>query len=132
MFDRAYRFSFPYEMLRGRPCPVLAVTFTYQQTTKSFLGIVDSGADRSLCSELIAEQAGIDLERFPVSQIHGVGGLEPVRRCPIDLMIMGRRIATEILVVRRKDLVLLGRQDVFNAFQIGFDERAETLLVEPY
>ena len=43
----------------------------------------------------------------------------------------GRRIGTEILVVK-SEVVLLGRRDVFAAFQFGFDERANTLLIEPY
>jgi hypothetical protein len=132
MHERSYRFSFPYKMLSGRPYPVLAVTFTYQQTTKSFLGLVDSGAERSLCSGDIAEEAGVDLALFPRIRIKGVGGLERARRCPIDLTILGRRVATEVFVVERKNFVLLGRHDVFNAFQIGFDERAKELLVEPY
>ncbi|HEY7034959.1 MAG TPA: hypothetical protein VH482_26700 [Thermomicrobiales bacterium] len=47
--------------------------------------------------------------------------------------MLGQRIATEILVLETNIvLVLLGRHDVFRAFQFGFDERARTLLVEPY
>jgi hypothetical protein len=47
------------------------------------------------------------------------------------LGILGRRISTEVLVVEA-DLVLLGRRDVFAAFQFGFDDRAKLLLIEPY
>jgi hypothetical protein len=115
----------------GRSEPILPVVFSYSRTTTIFKGLVDSGADRSACSVQIARLAGLDLDQFPVERIRGVGGLTRARRCPIDLLILGRRIGTEILVVEA-NVVLLGRRDVFAAFQLGFDERVATLLIEPY
>jgi hypothetical protein len=92
---------------------------------------VDSGAERSVCSIAIAQEAGIDVAQFPVRQVSGIGGMRRARLCPMDATILGRRIPIEMLVVEA-DLVLLGRQDVFRAFQFGFDERADLLLVDPY
>jgi hypothetical protein len=107
------------------------VTFTYLRTTRPFDGLVDSGAERSVCSAAIAIEAGIDLSQFPLRRFKGPSGFGRVRLSPIDLTILERRIAAEILVVDA-NIVHLGRHDVFRAFQFGFDERAELLLVEPY
>jgi hypothetical protein len=53
MPDRAYRLSFDCTGLAKRR-PTLPVTFTYLHTTKPFDGLVESGAERSLCSVAIA------------------------------------------------------------------------------
>ena len=63
--------------------------------------------------------------------MRGIGGINVARLCPMDLELFGRRIATEILVVDA-NLVLLGRHDVFDAFVLAFDQRARTILIEPY
>jgi hypothetical protein len=131
MTERSYRLALPYSDSRGRRHPLIPVTFTYLRTTQSFDGLVDSGAERSACSVRIAEEAGINLAQFPPRPVRGVGGLSRARLCPIDMNILGRRIPVEILVVEHH-IVLLGRHDVFRAFQFGFDERAELLLIEPY
>jgi hypothetical protein len=74
MSDRTYRFALPYTEVHGRRCPMVPVTFTYHRTTQPYFGLVDSGAQRTLCSVAIAEEAGIDLSRFPLRRIRGVGG----------------------------------------------------------
>jgi hypothetical protein len=118
--------------MRGdRSGPILPVVFEYTRQTERHYGLVDSGAEWSACSAGVARAAGVDLQQFPVERIRGVGGITRARRCPIDLLILGRRIGTEILVLET-NVVLLGRRDVFAAFQFGFDERASTLLIEPY
>ena len=132
MAERSYRWQMDYQAtLSGRLAPLVRVAFAYTQQTKTYYGLVDSGAERSTCSVAMARAAGIQVEAFPIERIRGVGGLTRARRCPIDLLIFGRRIGTEILVVETTT-VLLGRHDVFAAFQFGFDERAGSLLVEPY
>jgi hypothetical protein len=110
---------------------MIAVTFTYDRTTQPYYGLVDSGAQRTLCSTAIAEEAGIEPSQFPLRRIRGVGGLQPARICPMDLTIMGQRLPLEVLVAD-VDILVLGRHDVFRAFQFAFDERAQLLLVEPY
>src|SRR5688572_20310828 len=132
MVERSYRWETTYRTTRGRrPEPILPVAFAYTRVTVDHGGLVDSGAAFSACSVQIAREAGLDPERFPLEPIRGIGGVTRVRRCPIDPLILGRRIGTEILVVEAK-VVVLGRRDVFAAFQFGFDERAQTLLIEPY
>ena len=132
MSERSYRWAMPYRMTGvGRSQPILTVAFSYTRLTDEHVGLVDSGAGRSACSVHIARTAGVDLDQFPVERIRGVGGIVRARRCPMDLLILGRRIGAEILVVEA-NVVLLGRQDVFAAFQFGFDERARILLIEPY
>jgi hypothetical protein len=117
--------------LSGRLAPLVRVAFAYTQLTKAYYGLVDSGAERSVCSVVIARAAGIDVDALPVERVRGVGGVTRARRCPIDILILGRRIGTEILVVETNTL-LLGRHDIFAEFQVGFDERSAILLVEPY
>lgn len=132
MTERSYRWQMSFQaMPNGRRGPLVRVAFAYTQQTKTYYGLVDSGAERTACSIAVARAAGIDVDSLPVERIRGVGGLTRGRRCPIDLLILGRRIGTEILVVDR-GAILLGRSDVFAAFQFGFDERASLLLIEPY
>jgi hypothetical protein len=118
-------------MPNGRFRPLVRVAFAYTQQTKTYYGLVDSGAEQSVCSVAVARAAGVDFDALPAERIRGIGGIARARRCPIDLLIFGRRIGTEIFVVER-GAILLGRHDVFAAFQFGFDERANTLLIEPY
>jgi hypothetical protein len=132
MAERAYRWQLSYQAtLSGRLAPFVRVAFAYTHQTKTYDGLVDSGAERSTWSVAIARAAGIDVEAFPFERVRGVGGVTRARRCPIDLLILNRRIGTEILAVE-STTVLLGRNDVFTEFQFGFDERAASLLVEPY
>ncbi len=130
MAERIYGLTLAYTgMMRRRP--TVPVTLTYLRTTRSFDGLVDSGAERTVCSIAVAEEAGVDLTEFPTRRIRGAGGFSRSRLCPMDLTILGRRVPTEVLVVET-NIILLGRNDVFRAFQFGFDERAELQLVEPY
>lgn len=110
---------------------MIAVTFSYVHTTKPYYGLVDSGAQRTLCSAAIAEEAGVDLAKFPTRRVRGVGGMQRARLCPMDLTILGLRVPLEVLVAET-DILILGRDDVFRALQFGFDERSELLLAEPY
>jgi hypothetical protein len=110
---------------------MIAVTFTYLRATQPYYGLVDSGAQRTLCSAAIAEEAGVELARFPTRRVRGVGGMRQVRSCPMDLTTLGLRVPLEVLVAET-DILILGRDDVFRAFQFGFDERAKLLLADPY
>jgi hypothetical protein len=131
MLDRSYRWQFSYTTRRGRRYPTIPVSFTYLRTTRIVNGIVDSGAERSTCSAALAREAGVDLNNFPVRVLRGIGGLSRARLCPIDVNVLGHRVPLEVYVVE-EDVVLLGRHDVFRAFQFGFDELAEFTLVEQY
>jgi predicted aspartyl protease len=132
MIDRTFGRVIPYGTRRGKKSPTVPVTFTYLRTTRQYLGLVDSGSERSACSASIAREAGLDLSSFPERAVLGAGGISRARLRPIDVNILGHRLAIEILVIDLPDSVLLGRHDVFRAFQFAFDERAEVLLVEPY
>src|SRR5262245_52033047 len=127
MADRSYRWQYAYTTRRGRRYPTIPVSFTYLQTTRIVNAIVDSGAERSTCSAALAREAGLDLRNFSERVLRGIGGLSRARLCPIDLNVLGNRIPIEVFVVEA-DVVLLGRHDVFRAFQFGFDERAEFTL----
>jgi predicted aspartyl protease len=132
MADRTFGRVIPYGTRRGKKRPTVPVTFTYLRTTRQYLGLVDSGSERSACSASIAREAGLDPFRFPERAILGAGGRGRARLCPIGVNILGQRLAIEILGIDLPDTVLLGRHDVFRAFQFAFDERGEVLMVEPY
>src|SRR5688500_12022689 len=97
MPERYYGWSLAYSIdKRGIPRPLIPVTFTYRQPTRIYAGLVDSGADWSAIHVDIAREAGIDLDAFPERSVRGIGGTMRARRCPIDLHILQRRIATEV------------------------------------
>jgi hypothetical protein len=130
--ERSFLITWPYSIERDRVArPLIPVVFTYERRTGPVLGLVDSGADLSVCSITIALEAGMDVAAFPVRPMRGIGGISRGRLCPMDLELFGRRVATEILVVEA-NLVLLGRRDVFDAFVFGFDQRAGQILIDPY
>src|SRR5437867_1778546 len=99
MEERSYRWTIPYTTRRNQRFPTVRVTFTYSRTTRAVDSLVDSGAERSACSAQIAREAGIDPSQFPVHSIRGPGGIIRARLCPVDINMLGSRIATEILVL---------------------------------
>src|SRR5688500_8656776 len=129
--ERAFRFAWPYRATPdGVVRPLVPVAFTYERRAGPVYGLVDSGADRSVCSVAVAREAGVDVASFPSRSMRGVGGVSRARLCPLDIELFGHRIATEVLVTDAK-LILLGR-DVFDFFVFAFDQRAGLVLIEPY
>ena len=123
--------SWPYTIGRAALArPLLPVIFTFARRSETVPGLLDSGADRSICSTTVARDAGVDVDTLPVRRMRGVGGVARGRLCPMDIELFGRRIATEVLI-GETELILLGR-DVFDAFVFGFDQRAGLVLIEPY
>lgn len=132
MTGRTFRITWPYSVEQVRIArPLVPGLFTYERRTRPVAALVDSGADRSVCSVRIAREVGLDMTAFPSLPTRGVGGISQARLCPMDLELFGRRVATEVLVVDA-NIVLLGRRDVFDAFVFAFDQRAGLVLIEPY
>jgi hypothetical protein len=131
MTERTFRLSWPYTVVRaGVARPLLPDAFTFERRSETVPGLLDSGADRSICSTTVARDAGVDVDTLPVRRMRGVGGLGRGRLCPMDIELVGRRIATEVLI-GETELILLGR-DVFDFFVFAFDQRAGLVLIEPY
>lgn len=96
-----------------------------------WLALVDSGADVSAFQRSVAIQLGIDLARCRRSRMLGVGGITDAYRCDIEIEVEGHRFPIEVSFVSEV-VALLGRHDVFMRFVFAFDQRAQTLFVEPY
>jgi hypothetical protein len=101
------------------------------RTSPPILALVDSGADASAFNIDIADDLGLDLNQCRQTEVRGVGGAGVAYACDVELEIVGRRFPAS---VRFMPLLvsLLGRHDVFAQFRFAFDQRAETLHVEPY
>jgi hypothetical protein len=102
--------------------------------------LVDSGSDRSLFSAALAPLLGLDLDDLAraaqarPTAARGVGGEETVFAVDVQLTVATIRFPARIHLSSRWDLRfgLLGRADLFRAFRVAFDERAETLYLDPY
>jgi len=100
----------------------------------SILAIVDSGADASTFHVDIAARLGIDLATCRAEQRVTAGGPATVYVCSVRLEVEGKRFDADVDFnpALHPTVALLGRHDVFRQFQLGFDQRALHLLVQPY
>jgi len=118
--------------------PLLAVRLQHSNhpsvRTPEFLALLDSGADSSLFHLEFARLLGIDLAACQTSTVGGVGGSEPTYACQVKLIILNKRINTSVHFANWHDptIAILGRQDVFNEFKIGLEQRVSRFLLDPY
>ena len=134
-----YGARYPYQTLAGSPFgiprPMLGVRLIHASVIGPELyAIVDSDADVSTFHVNVAGLVGLDLGTCRGAATEGVGGATPVFVCSIELEVEGQRFVAEVHFSSaiHPTVALLGRHDVFRQFQFGFDERGQTLLVEPY
>jgi len=96
------------------------------------LGLVDSGAQRTAFPEDMATRLGVtDLASLPRRAVRGPTGDGEAAEWTVDLTVLGRTFAATVLLMPTA-FVLLGRHDFFREFQVGCDEVAGELLLEPY
>lgn len=50
----------------------------------------------------------------------------------VDAVVMGRRVHLEAVFRPGLPVILLGREDFFQAFRVSFDQRKKTFRLEPY
>jgi hypothetical protein len=99
------------------------------------LGLVDSGADCSTFPEQWAKALGIDLQaECNYSQGQSAGGLgDQYKFDPgVDAIVVGRKIHLEAVFRPGLPIILLGREDFFQAFKVSFDQPKKTFRVEDY
>jgi hypothetical protein len=132
-----YDLTVPYRNWAGRPVlrPLLRVIVHFlPHAAPPLLVIVDSGADVSLFHVDVVIRAGIDLSHYRTTGTLGVGGVATSYVVPVELDVLGKRFPAD---VRFTDAVspttaLLGREDVFEQFQFGFDQRSRQFHVKSY
>jgi hypothetical protein len=129
--------SKPYLRIFGDPLsrPLLMIRLhNGRRRSPPFLALVDSGADVSTFHPVLAAQIGIDPVGCRDADTSGIGGTVRVKVCRIEMEIEGRKFPADVHSNRDMPVTTaqLGRQDVFRQFLVGFDKRAERLLLQPY
>jgi hypothetical protein len=115
--------------------PMLRVRVSHGgQQTPQLLALLDSGADVSLFHSDLAVYLGIDLASCPASQTGGIGGGVTVYPCSVWLEVEGERFQADVQFSPDIDptILLLGRDNVFDKFQFGFDPSRNAVLFSKY
>jgi len=119
-----------YQIVAGRKfsVPLCSVFLLTAARRTEVVGMVDSGADRSIFHEKIAEDAGIDLSGAPVESLQYGSGRTTgrVRWVWMDFGPETRRIEIEVLFVKELHLhaAWLGRVGFFDQFnEVAFLQR---------
>jgi len=117
----------------GSPGPYLAVRIQYKGRALDTYALVDSGCDISTFHTDFATILGIDLANVVPSKTIGIGGVARVFPFDVNLVVLGITLPARVNFCETcpKAFGLLGRQDFFRAFHIGFDEKASQLLLYP-
>ena len=102
--------------------------------TPEFPALLESGADTSVFHADLAIYLGIDLTACRTAHIAGIGGRAAVHVCPVDLEVERFSFATDVMFSAQiaSTVALLGRNNVFAMFQIGFDQRSHRVLFDRY
>jgi hypothetical protein len=117
---------------RGWLEPAVPVTLIGPRTTGKTIARLDSGADNTAIPFEWAGSLGVDLDQAIPLTAFGNGALaeylQPIE--PLKLEIAGRVIDLKPMFGPWPEM-MLGR-DVFAHFRITFDERAQTVILDPY
>ncbi|MDP9373153.1 MAG: hypothetical protein M3Q65_12020 [Chloroflexota bacterium] len=128
----------PYKQFGGgairHPCLFVELSVGAQRTPP-ILAIVDSGADTSVFhTDVATALLGLDLKTLRPGISSGSGGLANVYHCPVTLHCQRRDFTAEIQFnpTIPPSIALLGREDFFRQFLVGFDQRRHLLLYSRY
>lgn len=132
-----YSKSRPYQISPGSavPAPVLRVRLSHAGTqTPEILALLDSGADMSMFHADLATFLGIDLSACTATVSRGVGGEAHTYICDIQLEVERSSFRASVMFSNEvpSTLALLGRDNVFEKFRFGFDQRSGRVLFERY
>lgn len=98
--------------------------------------LVDSGCDYSTFPKAWAVLLGIDFD-IDCAPIQGntASGKDDSQRCyepGIHGLVMGHNVPLSAIFHPQIPIALLGREDFFKYFKVGFDQRRKRFRVEPY
>ena len=136
MVTVAYSHTETYRRLKtGEPIrPYTPVRLEYGSAYFDTWALIDSGADITMFHSSWMTVLGLHPVAAAVTAlVQGVGG--PVLSWEFDLhlMVVGTRFPARAAFSDGvpRAFGLLGRRDFFQAFQVGFDEAAQRVLLEP-
>jgi predicted aspartyl protease len=84
--------------------------------------LVDSGADVSLFDLQYAHAAGLTLYPQLIEHVDGVSGGLDVFPAMITVSVLGHRLRLKVQFADQIEPNLLGRDNFFHYFRVGFDE----------
>lgn len=102
--------------------------------TPEFLALLDSGADMSMFHADFAIYLGIDLGTCQTTRSGGIGGQVTTSICPVELEVERALFTANVMFSLQipTTVALLGRDNVFDVFTFGFDQRSNRLLIDRY
>ncbi len=110
-----------YLPLRGILKPIVGVTVLGARAANA-RALVDSGADFSLFDATIAAYAGIEFDPRLRHRVSGIGGTITVDGAWVDTIVTKRRLRLLMFFAPNLPVNLLGRDNFFHFFRVGFDE----------
>ncbi len=132
---RFQSFRFPYQFIQidiGKiPYPVVPVVTANGKKLLKYDFIVDTGADVTTLPKYIAEELGIDLSKLQSGNSQGIGeGLIKTWETKVKIRIgnVDFRIRCSF-VSSNKIPPLLGKIDIFDRFNLYFDNDKEELVL---
>ena len=111
------------------PDPIIPVAVLTMYGYQKFDFLVDTGADCSMMPKSVAQDLGIKLSSLPVMHFRGIEGKGiSVYLTKITIKITNIPVKiTCTLSSNEQSPFILGRKDIFNKFNIFFDNRSKVI-----
>lgn len=128
--------SFPYKRensdIFGEIYRPIAVVYFIGEQEILELPYVDSGADVTLIPKSVGELLGLELNKKDIKEVYSVGKKPiPIIVKKIKLRIADCEFYARVAWALTENVpILLGRLDIFDKFQITFDEASRKIIFE--
>lgn len=125
--------KFPYLKFKGIKCPIIPIEIRGKKRWEMMLAYVDSGATYSIFSDKEAELLGIEIDKGrKIYLVVGNGAYLPAYLFRLPVKIGGIKIKATIGFSKKLGVGfnILGRKDIFNKFQVCFNDKHEMLTFE--
>ena len=114
--------------------PLVYAEIEFNGKSRVFQFLVDSGADFSLLNRNCATEMGMDFNDGPVKRVSGVGqrSVKVVEKhVKLSIPAFNSSFDTKIFGSNDLNMVhnLLGRDNFFDQYLVGFDQRARKVLL---
>jgi Retroviral aspartyl protease len=109
--------------------PHLEVDFRFPGDNRTYLALVDSGADWTMIPAEFLPPSVVYADLPNPSIGRGVGGEFEIRMCPVEVWFQKWKVNNWCIVIQPGKMpdpgALLGRQDFMRRFSVSFDWSAE-------